>query len=135
MPKSKLLLYPKFLEQASNLSKEKRDKLFKCLKFLCIDYLHPGLKTKKIKGGKNFVFECRVDRGIRLIYDLYEDYIRCWYVGEHDFTIKIGGGLEVSIDDVEFIKKTNPVFPIYLFIDIGEISQKFFEIELDRLVL
>ena len=66
------------------------------------NYRHPGLQTKPIQGSKSRVYECRVDQSIRLIYDIFDSNIRCWYVGMHDVALKRGQRIhDRMIDDIQ----------------------------------
>lgn len=98
---AKLVLEKKFLDQASLLNKDVKIKLLKCLQNLVIDTNYPGLQTKKVKGSKFNLFECRVDRNIRLIYDRDGDNLRCWFIGEHDDTLNKASSNCIFVDDIE----------------------------------
>ena len=99
MKNTQLLLAPEFLEQANRLDKATKAKLIKCLRNLSANTDHPGLETKKIKGARATVFECRVDRSVRLIYDVMGGLLRCWGVGAHDSALTAGRGL--AVDDID----------------------------------
>ena len=111
-----MLILPSFLQQAELLSKDVKSKLIKCLRLLSVDFRHPGLQTKKVQGSVGVLFECRVDQSIRLIYDLHENALRCWYVGEHDKSLRFASNNEIAVDDIELIEheKTNEPYIAYL---------------------
>ena len=93
MPKSSLIMMPNVLDQANKLPKDIKSKLFRCLSLLSEDFRHPSLQCKKIKSNTQDVYECRIDKSYRLIYDLLNRSIRCWYVGDHDLAIKFGSNI------------------------------------------
>src|SRR5262249_44796658 len=103
MESKTIMALPEFLAAAADLPKETKSKLFRVLRQLAVDYRHPGLQTKKIQGTKVDIFECRVDQSTRLIYDLSERKLRCWYVGSHDaairFGVRVGDSLRDHVDD------------------------------------
>lgn len=104
MNDQKILIPPKFFEKTERLSKDVKAKLFRILHLLSTDFRHPSLQCKKVEGNNKSVFECRVDRDIRLIYDCIPGAIRCWYVGEHDIALKFAENLTpggISVDDIE----------------------------------
>lgn len=118
-----IIALPEFLMSASSLTKEAKSKLVKTLNLLCADRGHPGLQTKPVKGSKGKIYECRVDRSIRLIYDVTESMIRCWYVGEHDVAIRHGMKLDTKkIDDLA------PSKAISIFVNGREKEQEMIEI-------
>lgn len=108
MKKYTLMILPEFLELAGSLSKEAKLKLVKIMKLLSGNIRHPSLQTKRVKGSANIFYECRVDQGIRLIYDKTNSTLRCWYVGEHDSALRFAisgiGGLGVHVDDIELLE-------------------------------
>ena len=90
-----------FLEAAAGLPKEDRAKLVRTLALLSGNVRHPGLRTRKIQGAKTAMYECRIDQALRLIYDMEGDMLRCWHVGPHDKTLKIGAHhSDVVIEDL-----------------------------------
>lgn len=95
-----LVLALDFLQQADLLSKEGKAKLIKCLRLLAFNPQHPGLRTKKLKGARHPLFECRVDRRIRLVYDWDNAQLRCWWVGDHDKTLAKGASANIEVDDI-----------------------------------
>src|ERR1043166_4564224 len=90
MAPQQLLISPDFMKMAAAMSKDGRLALIKALSLLANDVRHPGLQTKKIKGAKNVVYECRVNQSIRLVYDARDGILRCWYVGPHDDALQFG---------------------------------------------
>jgi mRNA-degrading endonuclease YafQ of YafQ-DinJ toxin-antitoxin module len=100
----KLVLDNGFLEQANDLPKEIKAKIFKCLQYLVKDTEHPSLQTKKIQGSNNGAYECRIDRNIRMIYMRDGEFLVCKYIGAHDSTIKMGAHMAISVDDIVLTK-------------------------------
>lgn len=133
MSNNNLLLFPGFLEQASLLPKDTKVKLFKCLNYLCNDPKHPSLHTKKVKGASSNVFECRVDRCVRLIFDRVDSSLRCWYVGEHDTTLKLASGTGISVDDIEIIEESFAVEAMYDFIETNIVNAEFITSQLTEI--
>ena len=133
MSNNNLLLFPGFLEQAAVLPKDTKAKLFKCLHYLCNDPRHPSLHTKKVKGTSSNVFECRVDRCIRLIFDRVGSSLRCWYVGEHNSTLKLASGAGMSVDDIELIEESVSIEAINNYLETNIINDDFLELPLNKL--
>ena len=105
MRKHSIMVQPGFLARASALSKSSKAKLIKILSYLAEDFRHPSLKCKKVKGNKNSVYECRLDKGMRVIYDIAGEVLRCWYVGEHDDALRFATNLSLEdsgilVDDI-----------------------------------
>jgi mRNA-degrading endonuclease YafQ of YafQ-DinJ toxin-antitoxin module len=123
------MLAPNFLEQASQLSKETRAKIIKCLQNLSSNIKHPGLQTKKIKGARNTLYECRVDKEVRLVYDQKEGYLRCWWIGHHDPVLKYAVSEDLIVDDIEIM----PVPFFQQFLDTERINCEFFDYEIEDL--
>lgn len=106
--KSTLLVVPEFLERAASLPKDIKSKLVRVLWLLSQDFSHPSLQTKKVRGTNTDIYECRVDQGTRLIYDVRDGALRCWYVGDHDSALTFAASAEV--DDIEIRDpSTDPV--------------------------
>ena len=103
--KRSLTIEPEFLHAASELPKNLKVTLMKVLRLLSEDVRHPSLQTKKVQSARGDMFECRVDQKIRLIYDNFQGTLRCWYVGEHDYTLAVAqkkyGTGSVIVDDIE----------------------------------
>ncbi len=104
--KLSLLVLPEFMAKATNLPKAVKLALVKSLYLLSADVRHPSLQTKKISGARHDLYECRVDHSTRLIYDIKEDALRCWYVGEHDAALAFGqsmgrSGVGLIVEDIE----------------------------------
>lgn len=140
MTDAPVLALPSFLESAANLPKEIRSHLIKTLRLLSHDVRHPGLQTKKIQGAKNSVFECRVDQGVRLIYDMPQGTLRCWYVGEHDVAIRYGTVVEthgkaVYSDDVELVQGGDAsITLIGTYLDNGSVPSDFRSVAVPSIV-
>jgi hypothetical protein len=116
-----VIALPEFLSCAESLQKPHRLKVLKALKNLSMDHRHPGLRTRRIQSAANAVYECRLDQSLRIVYDVFNDQIRCWYVGDHDFALdRIGKHVskdaKVSVDDIA----TRPLPGYYLHKFLGE---------------
>jgi mRNA-degrading endonuclease YafQ of YafQ-DinJ toxin-antitoxin module len=123
MREQKILIPPKFLEKAEALPKEVKSKLIHILKLLSRDFRHPSLQCKKIKGNRGDIFECRVDRDIRLIYDCTPDGIRCWYVGDHDVALRFAENVSpsgISVDDIELQRTEDELLILEHFMLLGK---------------
>ena len=126
-----LLVLPQFMASAAQLSKDIRSSLVKAMYLLSQDVRHPGLQTKKVNGARGCIFECRVDQSTRLIYDLRDGALRCWYVGAHDAALKfassafIGEGHGLSIDDIAITDVPEGLLPVLMFLQTGEAADDF----------
>ncbi|WP_144004914.1 hypothetical protein [Solidesulfovibrio fructosivorans] len=87
--KSTLLFLPSFITEASLLTSQTKTKLFKIFKLLSDNPRHPSLQTSKIKP-HNILYECRVDKTYRLVFDVQNNQLRLWSVGRHDGPLKFG---------------------------------------------
>lgn len=140
MSSKNILALPGFLEQADKLPKDKKSKIFKVLSQLSSNIFHPGLQTKKLLKTNATVYECRVDRSIRLIYDVVENNLRCWYVGPHDDAIKFGNNLTRNdlqhVDDIEVDSDDKWLFLISEILRKNEIpnDDQFMRFQIELLV-
>lgn len=50
--------------------------------------MHPLLRTKKIKGSKDDIFESSINMGIRITWQYLNQDILLRAIGEHDITLK-----------------------------------------------
>jgi mRNA-degrading endonuclease RelE of RelBE toxin-antitoxin system len=131
-----LLILPEFLASASELPKDIRAKIIKCLNLLSTDIRHSGLQTRKIEGSAASVYECRVDRNIRLIYDLYNQSIRCWFVGAHDIALQYGEKKVIPtkgffVDDICVATEGDSSFQIQQYLTTGRTTINFVSFEVD----
>lgn len=123
MRDQKILIPPQFLESAEVLPRDVKSKLIRILRLLSKDLRHPSLQCKKVKGSKADVFECRVDRDVRLIYDCIPGAIRCWYIGEHNAALRFAEDAvpsRISVDDIEVERPDDAVFVLERFMLFGE---------------
>ncbi len=72
--------YKKLSQQIQKIVKEK-------IVIMKSNPMHPSLRTKKIKGGKD-IFECSVNMGIRITWQYENKDILLRTAGEHDITLK-----------------------------------------------
>ena len=138
MSKYSLMVLPEFLERAASLSKQSKSKLVRILHTLSKDYRHPSLQCKKVKGTKAFLYECRVDRGIRLIYDVGEGCLRCWYVGKHEqalgfATERSRKSQESIVDDIEIKDVSKDIADIIGFLTFAQTPNRFRPIDLNQI--
>lgn len=73
----------RFIKAYSRLPAHIRAKVDKALRFLDIDFRHPGLQAKRVKGTAD-VFEARVDHQYRMTYQRRGDWLIMRNVGPHD---------------------------------------------------
>jgi mRNA-degrading endonuclease YafQ of YafQ-DinJ toxin-antitoxin module len=99
--RTSLVVMPDFLKRAAELDKAVKTKLVRILWLLSEDFRHPSLQCKKVQGARHQVFECRVDQGVRLIYDTVHGMLRCWFVGEHDMALRFAVNLSPPAETVE----------------------------------
>jgi hypothetical protein len=137
MSKQTIMMLPDFLESATLLQKDIKSKLIKSLFLLSQDFRHPSLQCKKVQGAHASVYECRVDQGIRLIYDMMNGTLRCWYVGEHDKALKLAARSEapissVHVEDIEVVTTNLPLDSLKVFMMAGIIPPNVISIELDE---
>lgn len=130
MQNKSLVVFPEFLSVAAELPKETKAKLFRVLRQLSANHRHPGLQTKKIQGSKADLFECRVDDSIRLIYDLAETNLRCWFVGAHDTALKFGvrmgnTGVKDHVDDIEVSDVAAYAKTVTHYLQAGTLDREF----------
>lgn len=137
MKKIPIMVLPEFLECAASLTKDAKSKLLKIMKLLSENIRHPGLQSKRVKGSQAPVYECRVDQGIRLIYDRNKDTLRCWYVGTHDsaLTFATSGNIPEGfhIDDIEFREIREDRTRIKLY-NLSNIDQRFLNYDLESFI-
>lgn len=136
MKKQVLSLNADFLSVAASLPKEAKAKLIRILWLLSEDFRHPSLQTKKVKGSKSEVYECRVDQVIRLIYDISGGNLRCWYVGDHDAALTFAINFSQSdgaviVDDIEMGKRT-AASDVRQYLSTGRVPEDFMDVPLDR---
>jgi Txe/YoeB family toxin of Txe-Axe toxin-antitoxin module len=98
---------------AAALPKDQKSTLFRILWLLSQDFRHPSLQCKKVKSAGSNVYECRVDQGTRLIYDVVNQSVRCWFVGEHDAALSFAAALttgkrQVFVDDISVTSTPSP---------------------------
>lgn len=134
--KYSLLISPEFLRNAAALPKDAKAKLIKCLSQLSANVRHPGLHSKRIQGSNGSAFECRVDKGIRLVYDFYGSNIRCWYVGSHDPALRIGESIipaskRVIVEDIHVGEKVDAFSYLSEFLNKGRIEMEFVSMDLE----
>ncbi|HXU37933.1 MAG TPA: hypothetical protein VN937_16335 [Blastocatellia bacterium] len=137
--KQPLIVSPGFLMAATGLSKNVKSALIKTLFLLTLDFRHPSLQCKKVQGSQSALYECRVDQKVRLIYDISDGNIRCWYVGEHDVALRfatshtVGDG-EVVVEDVELVDVPAALRPTLEFLSLGVTTIEFDERDLQDFV-
>jgi hypothetical protein len=79
------------------------------------------------------MYECRVDRSTRLIYDVSDRSLRCWYVGEHDTALSFAaqaGERSVLVDDIE-IGRRSDVSDLAAFLFYARLPDSLREIDLE----
>jgi len=136
MEKQSLMALPDFLEQAASLPKAAKSKLVKILWLLSKDTSHPSLRTKKVAGSRTGIFECRVDQGTRLVYDMTRGSLRCWYVGKHDAALKYATAIKrrkegVAVDDIEIRATASQPQHLFDFSENGLSSRTFVKTDME----
>ncbi len=135
MRDQKLLIAPRFLERAETLPADLRSRLVRILTLLSKDFHHPSLQSKKVKGSRAEIFECRVSKDIRLIFDRVPGAIRCWYVGEHDVALRFAEQTAhdgIPVDDIEVERQDETFTDLERFLAVGE-EPRFSELTLSIL--
>lgn len=138
--KQELVVSPRFLTAASTLSKDLKAALIKTLMLLAQDVRHPGLQCKKVQGRSGSVYECRVDQKVRLIYDISDGKIRCWYVGIHDAALRFAtnhpiSDEEVLVDDIMVDEIPSDIKAVLEFLSSGKSEDVFHPVELEALLV
>ena len=141
MVKHTLMMHPKFLQRAALLPKNAKSKLVRILWLLSENIAHPSLQCKKVKGARTNVYECRVDRSVRLIYDSYQGVLRCWYVGEHSSALGFAKSakvqtMEIPVDDINlsYEMQETDLLSVTHFLASGKIDYCFQEMDLDEVI-
>lgn len=111
--------------RAADLSKEAKASLIKALYLLSQNVRHPSLQTKKVKGTRADLYECRVDQGTRLVYDVKDGALRCWYVGDHDAALCFAEssgryGVGVAVDDIQVVERAEDLGQVWRFLALAE---------------
>lgn len=77
----------RFKKSYKKLKKDEQKALQKKLSLMSKNPHHPSLRTKKVLG-TNDLFECTVNRGIRLTWQYEGESILLRVIGEHDEVLK-----------------------------------------------
>ena len=85
----KLVLTDRFLGRFRKLSPTLQAQALKQLEFLQANLFHPSLHTKKIKGIRGKIFEARIAKAYRLIFEIQEDRYILLDIGKHEILDKI----------------------------------------------
>ncbi|MDQ2088126.1 hypothetical protein RBH29_16995 [Herbivorax sp. ANBcel31] len=84
-----IILYSEnFKSKVKNLPIEVKKQLKKKLEIMIDNPRHPSLRTKKIKGRGDNIFEASINMDIRMTWQYIEDGIILRNIGEHDDTLK-----------------------------------------------
>ncbi len=76
-----------FKRNVEKLPIQVKKQLKKKLELMIENPRHPSLRTKKIKGRNDNVFEASVNMDIRITWEYYKDGIILRNIGEHDETL------------------------------------------------
>jgi mRNA interferase RelE/StbE len=82
-----ILLTESFKKDYKKLSSKTQRQVKKKLEILSQDPRHPSLRTKKIKGSNESIFECSINIGIRMTWQYSNQNILLRAIGEHDKTL------------------------------------------------
>lgn len=77
-----------FKSNVEKLSIQEKRQLKKKLEIMIDNPRHPSLRTKKLKGRNNNIFEASINMNIRMTWEYIENGILLRNIGEHDETIK-----------------------------------------------
>jgi len=85
-----LLISDRFMENFDSLTAEQQKQTLDTIRKLQSNPHHPSLQAHRIHSarGKN-IWECYINRGDRLVYQVSEDGLRLWYVGDHGLIDRI----------------------------------------------
>ena len=73
-----------FLDQFDSLPDELRQQTLDAIKLLNENRDHPSLRVKKLHALKENIWECRVTRGYRILWEPTSDATMLWKVGAHE---------------------------------------------------
>jgi len=79
----------RFKASFRKLSPTLQVRALKQLEFLQANLFHPSLHTKKIKGIRGKIFEARITKAYRLIFEIQEDRYILLDIGKHEIFDKI----------------------------------------------
>ncbi len=89
MPRSRMIVDSRFIEDAAALEKPQQTKLWKQLKLFSNDPQHPSLGRKIVRGASERVWELRVDDDYRVIFEENEDQFPVLLaVAKHDEALR-----------------------------------------------
>jgi len=74
--------------KVEQLSVEVRKQLKSKLQIMIENPRHPSLRTKKLKGRSNNIFEASINMDIRITWEYIEGGVLLRNIGEHDETLK-----------------------------------------------
>ncbi len=75
-----------FKKAWKELTEEQKTSARKAIENLLADIRYPALRVRKIKGTKD-IWEARVNRSIRITFQIEEDLIILRNIGQHDETL------------------------------------------------
>ena len=73
----------KFKRSYKKLPVSIQKKFSKQIKFLIRDFHHPSIRTKKLTGAED-IWEARVDRKYRFLFQITNNILRLLLIGPHD---------------------------------------------------
>jgi mRNA interferase RelE/StbE len=83
----KFIFSNRFKKEYKKLSSEEKTALHNKLRIMAQNPLHPSLRIKKIQG-KEDIFECSINMGIRMTWQYEDGKIFLRAIGEHNYTLK-----------------------------------------------
>ncbi len=83
----KIKAYHQFKRQYDNLPVQIKKKVDSKIRFLSLDFQHPSLHTKKIRGCRD-IWEARVDLKYRMTFEIIEETIFLRVVGNHEDVLR-----------------------------------------------
>src|SRR5579883_1761937 len=66
-----------------SLLKKKQEIIKRKVFYLAGNPFHPSLNAHRVKQADGQIWECYVDQGMRLLYEVQQKTLRLWYLGGH----------------------------------------------------
>ena len=85
----KIIPTERFKASFKKLSPTLQTRALKQLKLLLVDSFHPSLHTKKIKGMRGKIFEARITKAYRLIFQVQQGRYVLLDIGKHEILDRI----------------------------------------------
>lgn len=66
-----------------SLPEQKQEIVRRKVEYLARNPYHPSLKAHRVKQADGQIWECYIDQGMRLLYEVQRKTLRLWYLGGH----------------------------------------------------